>query len=188
MSSQEFLQLDFGFNDEPTPKKATIIEQPSKKDSEEFVFTFMDCLTAPVIVYPSQWQSAIPKHVLENITISRMFTLMSGEKMASLTETLAYMIPRTFEHPLPYGWTNIYTWLGFQYVKSFKRELVEMTKEVAPEQLSRDEERDLKHLRIWIYEKRVKALKERMKSIRKEEVKKTPVQKDKTDTMNLFNS
>lgn len=38
--------------------------------------------------------------------------LNDTSKIASLTETLAYIMQRTYEAPMPTEWVNIYTWLG----------------------------------------------------------------------------
>ncbi|WP_422350991.1 hypothetical protein [Flagellimonas sp.] len=116
-------------------------------------------------MYPSPWQGIVPKDLLNNIIMARMFTQMKGELMASLTEVVAYMMPRTCESPIPCEWVNIYTWCGLQYAKTFKTTgQMEAMVEVAPQQLSVYEMDLLKGLRIWIYEKRRKVLKESMKT------------------------
>lgn len=166
MEKQNVVQLDFGFELEPAktpnpnPKPKSL-----KKDKSNFVLDFMDLLQSPIIVYPSQWQDAVPKDLLNNITIARMLTQMRGEHMASLTEVVAYMMPRTYEAPMPSEWVNIYTWCGLQYAKTFKKTAqMEAMEEVAPQQLSEYEMGLLKSLRVWIYEKRRKALKDSMKT------------------------
>ncbi|NDV15740.1 hypothetical protein GO009_06845 [Muricauda sp. TY007] len=74
-------------------------------------------------------------------------------------------MPRTLEAPVPTEWVNIYTWCGLQYAKTFKHAgQLEAMVEIAPEKLSSYEETLLKRLRIWIYDKRRKALKERLKA------------------------
>ena len=85
---------------------------------------------------------------------------MTGDKMASLTETLAYMMPRTYEAPMQTEWANIYTWLGLQYAMQTKsKDQLEVMIEIAPKELSDYEKGLLKNLRLWIYDKRRKALK-----------------------------
>ncbi|MHA7830207.1 MAG: hypothetical protein ACX93O_03850 [Flagellimonas sp.] len=131
----------------------------------DFIFDFMDVLTGPIIVYPSAWQDLIPVDILQNITAARIRVQMEGGQMASLTEVVAYMMPRTFEAPMPIEWTNIYTWCGLQYALAFNNaEQVEAMKEIAPEQLSDHEKGLLDNLRSWIYEKRRQALKDKLKT------------------------
>ncbi|MBW8201936.1 hypothetical protein [Flagellimonas abyssi] len=157
-------QLDFDFelapeiSPKPTPKHF-------KKAQSDFVLDFMDCLSSPIIVYPSAWQDAVPKQVLDNITLARLLTQMQGERMASLTEVVAYMMPRTFESPMPGEWANIYTWCGLQFAKTFKNAgQIGAMMEIAPKQLSDYELTLLKRLRLWIYDKRREALKQKMKA------------------------
>ena len=162
------LQLDFGFDCNPIINQK-LNTKSNKKQRSDFVFDTMDCLTSPVIVFKSAWQDAIPTDILKNVTISRMMTLISGEQMASITEVVAYMMPRTFESPMPSEWVNIYTWSGLQYASMFKdrnqrKEMMKAMEDIAPETLSEYEQGLLKHLRCWIYEKRRKALKESLKS------------------------
>ncbi len=166
MEKQNVVQLDFGFELEPTKTPSPNLSPKSLKNvKSDFVLDFMDLLQSPIIVYPSQWQDAVPKDLLNNITMARMFTQMHGEHMASLTEIVAYMMPRTFESPMPSEWVNIYTWCGLQYAKTFKKDgQIEAMEEVAPQQLSEYEMGLLKGLRLWIYEKRRQALKERLKT------------------------
>jgi len=135
-NSKEVLQLDFGFDIKPMVNQKTR-PKTAKQAQNDFVFEFMDSLTAPVIVFPSAWQDTIPKDVLKNITMSRLLCQISGEQMASYTEVVAYMMPRTFESPLQSEWVNIYTWCGLQYTRQFKgKELAKTMEEIAPKNLS----------------------------------------------------
>ena len=124
----------------------------------------MDCLTSPVIVFKSAWQDIIPEDILKNIKLSRLLCSMQQEKMASLTEALAYMMPRTYEAPMPTEWANIYTWLGLQYADQFKNaDQFDAMKEIAPKKLSEYEMGLLNNLRKWIYDKRRESLKNNLK-------------------------
>ncbi|PQV48805.1 hypothetical protein CLV33_10410 [Jejuia pallidilutea] len=169
MENLKVIQFDFGFECEPIPAKEKVVK-PTKKDKSDFVFDFMDCLASPIIVFKSTWQDSIPKDILGRIKLSRIMCSMTKENMASLTETLAYIMPRTYEAPMPTEWVNIYTWLGLQYAIQFKKEeqLKAMT-EIAPKELSAYEKEPLKNLRIWIYENRRKALKDILKKDRASE-------------------
>ena len=174
MENLNVLQLDFGFEVKPTLTKEKVRKR-TKKDKNDFVFDFMDCLASPIIVFKSAWQDTIPKDILGRIKLSRIICSMTKEKMASLTETLAYIMPRTYEAPMPTEWVNIYTWLGLQYVIQFKNndQLSAMT-EIAPSELSEYEIGLLNNLRRLIYDKRRKALKEKLKSAEKSEKKILP--------------
>ena len=163
MESLNVVQLDFGFEVKPVLAEEKTVKR-TKKDKSDFVFDFMDCLASPIIVFKSAWQDTIPKDILGRVKLSRILSSMMKEKMASLTETLAYIMPRTYEAPMPTEWVNIYTWLGLQYAMQSKNTgQLEAMKDIAPNELSDYEKGLLKNLRIWIYEKRRKALKDILK-------------------------
>ena len=163
MKNLKVVQFDFGFECEPISVKEKVVK-PTKKHKRDFVFDLMDCLTSPIIVFKSGWQDAIPKDILGSIKLSRLICSMTGEKMASLTETLAYMMPRTYEAPMQIEWVNIYTWLGLQYaIQSRSKNQLEAIIEIAPKELSDYEMGLLDNLRKWIYDKRRKALKGMLK-------------------------
>ncbi|GAA3622620.1 hypothetical protein [Flavivirga jejuensis] len=164
MKNQNILQLDFGFETKPvinqknTPKTAN-------KPQNDYIFEFMDCLTSPIIVFKSAWKGTIPSDILSSVKRSRLLCLMKGKYMASLTEVLAYMMPRTLESPMPSEWVNIYTWVGAQYIKSHKgEEKNEALAEIAPEHLTDYELLLLNDLRKWVYNKRRKALRDSLKT------------------------
>ena len=176
MEKQNVVQLDFRFELEPTktPTQNTC-RKSLKKAKSDFVMDFMDLLQSPIIVYSSQWEDTVPKDLLGNITMARLLTQMQGEHMASLTEVVAYMMPRTYEAPMPNEWANIYTWCGLQYAKTFnKTGQIEAMEEVAPQQLSEYEMGLLKQLRLWIYEKRRQALRDKMKTSKLPDAKPSP--------------
>ncbi|WP_405290969.1 hypothetical protein [Algibacter sp. Ld11] len=136
MENLNVLQLDFGFEVKPVLAKEKVVKR-TKKHKSDFVFDFMDCLASPIIVFKSAWQDSIPKDILGRIKISRLICSLTKEKMASLTETLAYMMPRTYEAPMPTEWVNIYTWLGLQYAMQTKNNgQLEAMKDIATKELS----------------------------------------------------
>ncbi|OUR98383.1 hypothetical protein A9Q86_15165 [Flavobacteriales bacterium 33_180_T64] len=171
MENFNLVQLDFGFECEPLPTQKKT-SKSIKKRTNDFVFNFMDCLTSPIIVFKSAWQDTIPKDILKNIKLSRLLCSMQQEEMASLTETLAYIMPRTYEAPMPTEWVNIYIWLGLQYASQFKnKEQLNAMTDISPSKLSEYEMGLLNNLRRWIYDKRRKALKDKLKSTEKSEIK-----------------
>ena len=132
MDNLKVLQLDFGFECEPVIANEKTVKS-TKKPKNDFVFDFMDCLVSPIIVFKSAWQDTIPKDLLGMVKLSRLICSMAQEKTASLTETLAYMMPRTFEAPMPTEWVNIYTWLGLQYaIQSKNKGQLDAMTEIAP--------------------------------------------------------
>lgn len=174
MEHPDIQQLDFGFGLEPKKPSPKPTNQSFKKASSDAVFDIMDVLTSPIMVYPSAWQDMVPKHLLDNIATARMMTWVRKEHMASLTEVVAYMMPRTFEAPLPSEWVNIYTWCGLQFAKTLEKTgRILAMEEIAPQQLSKYEKVLLQKLRVWIYEKRRQALRDKLKTTKRSETKPT---------------
>ena len=136
MENLKVVQFDFGFECKPISVKEKVVK-PTKKDKSDFVFDFMDCLASPIIIFKSTWQDTIPKDILHRIKLSRIICSMTGDKMVSLTETLAYMMPRTYEAPMQTEWVNIYTWLGLQYaIQSRNNGQLEAMTEIVSKELS----------------------------------------------------
>lgn len=136
MDIPKMVQLDFGFECEPVAaeKKA---RKPFKIRTADFVFDFMDCMASPIIVFESAWKDTIPVDMLAKVKLSRLLASIQKEETATLTEALVFMMPRTFESPMPTEWVNIYTWLGLQYAKQFhNEEQLKGMLEIAPQELT----------------------------------------------------
>lgn len=163
MENYTVKQLDFGFDCPPLTEK-TKAQESKKVESKDFVFDLMDCMTSPIIVFESAWKDSIPEEMLKNVKLSRLISSLRNKEMASYTEALVYIMPRTYEAPLAMEWVNIYTWLGLQYALQHKsKEQSEAASEIAPKELSDYEKGLLDNLRRWIYDQRRKALKARLK-------------------------
>ena len=171
------VQLDFSFK---VSKREPVLKKQSRKAAQkDFVFDLMDCLTSPTIVFSSAWKDAVPAETLSNIKLDRMRCRMAGEEMASMTEVVAYMMPRTFESPLTHEWVNIYLWAGGQYAQTFGgSNKSQAMAEIAPESLSDYEQSLMNDLRRWIYKKRREALKAKMKAEINGQPKPENLQKD----------
>ncbi|GAB4512517.1 MAG: hypothetical protein Tsb004_18440 [Allomuricauda sp.] len=166
MENLNVVQLDFGFDCAPLRKKSKG-QKPNKKKDNDFVFDLMDCMASPIIVFESPWKDIIPEEMLKKVKISRLVASIQNEEMASCTEALVYMMPRTYEAPLPMEWVNIYTWLGLQYAIQFKKkEQIVAASEIAPSKLSDYEIALLDKFRRWIFDKRRTALKSRLKDLK----------------------
>ncbi len=178
MEDSNFSQLDFGFD---IPEKESIPKhsKPSKTDQ---VFDLMDCISSPIMVFNTLWP--LPDDLLNIIPETRMASRLKGEEFASIPEVVAYMMPRTFEAPMPYEWTNIYTWCGMEYVRQYRNIPHLDASQIAPDKLTDHEQGLLSHLRSWIYEKRRKALKNRIKASKYS----SPNQAPETKQPELFDS
>ncbi len=157
------VQMQFDFADlQPIEEKQ--VKKSYSKDTGKFVFEFMDMLAAPIITFSESWADAIPQSLKQDVTLSRLMGRMQKEEMATIPETVAYIMTRTYEAPMNHEWANIYLWCSSQYMKQYRNKTDEDLKEINPsEKLSEHEKSLLKRLRVWIWEKRREAVKARLK-------------------------
>jgi hypothetical protein len=145
------------------------MKQNSQVDQE--IFNLMDALRSPVLTHTTSWADCIPKRLLDIITTSRMASLILHEELATYPEVTAFMMTRVMEAPMPSEWVEIYLHCSCQvceqyWQKSHWEEL--QAKKVLGEY---ETKQFLLPLRRWIYERRRKALKEKLKKEKPIEVK-----------------
>ena len=161
MSKTELQQFEFNFDapeiDLSVPadkvKARKMARQQAKaptRAKKEFVFHFMDLLTAPIIVFNTSWP--LPPKLKSNITMARMIQSTTDGERASIPEVAAYMMSRTFESPMPWDWTNIYCYCCTQYLEQFEHRHV--PEDMRIDTLSHHETSMLNNLRYWIVKKR----------------------------------
>lgn len=130
----------------------------------DYAFDITDALSAPVLTFSVSW--TIPKRLLEIMPQARMIALIKGEELATYAEVTAYMITRSHEAPLDYEWTDIYTHVSCKVCEEFFNE--DHWDEVkAPRELSPWLVAQLKGLRVHLYEKRRKLLKQQINAEKK---------------------
>jgi len=133
------------------------------KESVDPIEEIVGALTDPMIAYPSPWIDTIPEQMKKDLPIHRLMHLMLCTKgkadweEACDLETLIYLYPAALEFPLDGDWAQIYFYLGTKYMGD------KVPPELRVENLSDYEERLLRDLKRWIYQKKVKLRKERMR-------------------------
>lgn len=134
---------------------------------EDSVFDLMDALSSPVLTHSQIWTNDIPDRLIKIIPMARLRSLVLQEKFASLAEVCAFIITRTFEAPMSREWIDIYTYVSCKVCEEWWNEDHWKTG-IAPESLTDYEEKQfLMPLRLWIYERRRKVLKQRLKDLPK---------------------
>lgn len=142
-----------------TQRKEVIkLENPIEKQIDELVGVFTD----PLIVYPGGWADSLPENIKADITTHRLIQLMKKEEegLASWPEVCAYMFTVTLCHSVHSEWVNIYMYAMTQY----KGDL--MPKDIRHDELSDYEMGLLTDFRRWIYDRRLKARKEKQRAER----------------------
>ena len=127
------------------------------------IFDLMDALKSPILTYSQAWADTIPERLLKIIPIARIINLMTKEETATNPEVLAFIYTRTLEAPMSSEWVSIYSHLTCKVCEQYWKEDRWSATETLKELSEYDTNYYLKPLRRFIYEKRRKILKERMK-------------------------
>jgi len=97
----------------------------------------------------------IPDRLKNRVPAERLIMCMRIQKgetpTATDVEALIYMYPCALEFSLDRDWADIYLYLG---TKVFREETPD---DIRHETLTKDQMRDLNHLKAWIYERRIAA-------------------------------
>jgi hypothetical protein len=124
---------------------------------EEMVGALFD----PLIVWPSSWADDLPDWIKKELPLHRLAHLMLCSQgkaewdEACDLEAMAYMFPRTLDSPLSESWSNIYIYLGTKVMGD------KMPQDIRHETLTDYQMRELRDLKRFIYNSKVKARKER---------------------------
>lgn len=134
----------------------------------DYAFDILDALKAPLLTFSTSWADSIPQRVKEIIPLARMKALMQGEEKATYAECVAYLITRSHEAPMDYEWTDIYCHVSCTVCQEYFGE--DHWDEVkAPRELSSWLMSQLNQLRVHLYEKRRKLLKQKLNEEKREQ-------------------
>jgi hypothetical protein len=124
-------------------------------------FDIMDALRAPLLTHSHSWSDAIPQRVKDIVVQARMVALTKGEDMATIPETVAFVMTRTFDGPMDHDWSEIYLYISKQMMDEyFGGDKVDWSDMHILPSLSNYQTGLLNDLRRWIYRKRREALKQ----------------------------
>ena len=140
--------------------------KPAKEQEKERVFDICDALQSPIIMYPSPWQSFIPRRMIETIPVERMKALANDEYTATIVECAVYLYPASLEAPLDHDWTEIYLYCCTHYMKLWQQD-IKIDKDICVDTLDDHRTEMLHRLCRWMYDKRRKSLKENMRAQKK---------------------
>jgi len=138
-------------------------KQPSEKQVDRWISNLVGALTDPIIVWPGPWRDDIPENIKQQIPLERLIMNMKFEHEGKGVpvgdcEALLYMFPRTMEEPMGYEWTHIYSYC---FTKAMEFMKIEVPADLRVDKLSDYDMRQLDDLKRFIWDKRVKARKER---------------------------
>ena len=148
--------------------KKTMSEE--EKQFDEWATNMATELRRPCYLYPSPWSKDAPKPLRDRILPDRLIQLMQGiHGLATYSEVVYYMYGRTMDAPMGREWTDIYLYCGRESMPAIK-EAMKTDPDFNIHDLGSQEESLLLSIRRWIWEKSVKALKDRHKAERNKEI------------------
>jgi len=163
------------------PVKKT--EKATRFSLDKGIDNLVGSLCDPIIVHQGSWATPdmIPEWLRTQITLDRMIELMVANKegrdpIGTNSEALAYLIPASMEAPMGHDWTQIYLHLATVVIDREKNKVV--PDDIRVDKLDDMQQEDLRRLKRWIYETKLKHRAGRRKGI-KGEIKAEKEEKEK---------
>lgn len=125
------------------------------------VDSLVGALTDPIILFPGGWGDTLPDWVKGAIQIERLAQLMKGEEIATDAEACAYLYTASLEAPMDSDWTQIYLYVAGKVVS--KNRDPHMPEDIKVDSLNDYQMGQLRGLKGWIYERRVKHRREKQR-------------------------
>lgn len=127
-------------------------------------------LRDPVIVYPGGWGDTLPDWLKDAITVERMDMeekAGEGEETGTDAEACAYLYTALLCFPVDQDWSDIYLYIAGQ-VHSRHHDGVQVPEDIRVESISDYQMGDLRRLKRWIYERRIRDRQEKDRAARRD--------------------
>ena len=123
--------------------------------------------TDPIIVMPGGWGDDLPEWLRTRVTLERLgeniVALREGRALtATDAEAACYLFTASLTAPMGSDWTQIYLYVAGGEMKD------KMPEDIKVESLTESQWRDLKQLKDWIYQQRIKHRKEKQRGERRQ--------------------
>jgi hypothetical protein len=140
-------------------------------------------LCDPIIVMPGGWGEDLPDWLRKRVTLERLCENLlalkeNREPTATDAEAACYLFTASLSAPIGSDWTQIYLYVAGGEMKDEVK--AEMPADIKVEALTEYQWRELKQLKYWIYQQRVKHRRDKKRELRQEE---SQVQDEKTDEL-----
>jgi hypothetical protein len=153
----------------PPPAGGEIVTTERKVDGwiEDIVGALLD----PIIVMPGGWGDDLPEWLRKRVTIERLaeniVALREGRELtATDAEADCYLFTASLTAPMGSDWTQIYLYVAGGEMKDESKS--EMPEDIKVDVLTENQWRNLRQLKDWIYQTRVKHRKEKARGERRE--------------------
>ncbi|MDP2729158.1 MAG: hypothetical protein Q8O55_01590 [Dehalococcoidales bacterium] len=139
----------------------------SKRKTDGWIDDIVGALFDPIIVMPGGWGDDLPEWMRTRVTLERLMENMlatkeSREITATDAEATCYLFTASLTAPIGSDWTEIYVYLTGKEMKD------KMPEDLRVVTLTDYQQRELRQLKNWIYERRVKHRKEKARGQRRQ--------------------
>ena len=149
----------------------------SERKVDGWIDNIVGALFDPIIVMPGGWGDDLPEWLRTRVTLERLgeniVALREGRDLtATDAEAACYLFTASLTAPIGSDWTQIYLYVAGGEMKD------KMPEDIKVESLTESQWRDLKQLKDWIYQQRIKHRKEKQRGERRQakELETRPVQ------------
>jgi len=150
------------------------------KTIEQGISDVVGCLTDPIIAFPGGWGDTIPDWLKTAITLERMMGDMKALKGEGPTgtdaEACAYLYTAGLTAPMDHDWSQIYLYVATMTYRQWNKG--EMPADIAVESIGDYQMGELNRLKLWLYQRRVKARQEKDRAERREKREEAEVQRE----------
>jgi len=159
----------------------------TEKEVEKGISNIVGALTDPIIVFTGGWGDTLPEWQKNAITLERLamnVKALNGEELTGTdAEACAYLYTACLTQPMGSDWGQIYLYIATKTYRQWGKG--EMPKDIAVDNLSSDQMRDLNRLKEWIYRQRTRARLDKEQAQHREKREKDAA-KRKTEQPMLF--
>ena len=144
----------------------------TERKVDGWIDDIVGALCDPIIVMPGGWGDDLPEWLKKRVTFERlcenMLALKEGrEPTATDAEVTCYLFTASLSGPIGSDWTQIYLYVAGGEMKDEVK--AEMPADIKVEALTEYQWRELKQLKNWIYQQRVKHRREKKREERQYE-------------------
>jgi hypothetical protein len=158
----------------------------SERQVDGWIDDIVGALCDPIIVMPGGWGEDLPEWLRKKVTLERLcenaLALKEGrEPTATDAEAACYLFTASLSAPIRSDWTQIYLYVAGGEMKDEAK--TEMPADIRVDALTEYQWRELKGLKNWIYQRRVKHRRDRKRGQRQEERQDEKAEELKTEAV-----
>ena len=144
----------------------------TERKVDGWIDDIVGALCDPIIVMPGGWGEDLPDWLRKRVTLERLCENLlalneNREPTATDAEAACYLFTASLSAPIGGDWTQIYLYVAGGEMKNEVK--AEMPADIKVEALTEYQWRELKGLKNWIYQQRVKHRKDKKRGLRQEE-------------------